>query len=375
MRFPLSMTASMAGYIFKNKLRPRPEWQVDLPASGSATPFAILDNSRSVSAVSERGALSRNPMLKKRFPLVLMLEPLHACNLTCTGCGRIREYESTITERLSLEECFAAVEECGAPIVSICGGEPMMYPQIGELAAGILERKRHIYLCTNGMYMTKRLHEFRPHRSFFFNVHLDGMEETHDICVEREGVFREAIEGIQAAKQAGFLVCTNTTIYKETDMKEIEALFEYLQQFGVDGHMLSPAYGYTAVEDREIFLTREDIREKFRDIDRLFRKFKLNNTPAYLEFLKGDRDLPCTAWGNPTYNVKGWKGPCYLITDAHYKSFEELMTQTPWERYGHGGPDPRCQDCMVHCGYEPSAALGINSRLGDGFRMLSWMLQ
>jgi hopanoid biosynthesis associated radical SAM protein HpnH len=379
MRFPLSMTASMAGYIIKNKLRPRPEWQADPPARSGGSAFPILSGGPSpappVASLQPRGALGVNPMLKKRFPLVLMLEPLHACNLTCTGCWRIREYESTITERLSLEECFAAVEECGAPIVSICGGEPMMYPQIGELAAGIIERKRHIYLCTNGMFMVKRLPEFQPHRSFFFNVHLDGMEKTHDMCVEREGVFREAIEGIQAAKKAGFLVCTNTTIYKETDMKEIEALFEYLQQFGVDGHMLSPAYGYTSVDDREIFLTRAGIREKFKNVDKLFRRFKLNNTPAYLDFLKGDRELPCTAWGNPTYNVKGWKGPCYLITDAHHKTFEGLMTETPWERYGHGGPDPRCQDWMVHCGYEPSAALGINARLGDSFRMLSWALQ
>jgi len=368
MRFPLSMTVSMAGYILKNKLSPRAEWQRD-PEPRAPGPFPILGRP----AASD--GLARHPMLRKRFPLVLMLEPLHACNLTCTGCGRIREYETTITERLPVEECLAAVEECGAPIVSICGGEPLMYPQIGELVSGILDRNRHIYLCTNGMYMTRRLHEFRPDRRMFFNVHLDGLEKTHDMCVEREGVFREAIEGLRAAKAAGFLVCTNTTIYRETDMAEIEALLEYLEPLGVDGHLLSPAYGYSAVNTREIFLTRAEIREKFRDIDRLFRKFKLNNTPSYLEFLKGDRELPCTAWGNPTYNVKGWKGPCYLITDAHHKTFADLMSQTPWEQYGHGGPDPRCQDCMVHCGYEPSAALGVNARLGDSFKMLSWALR
>src|SRR5215471_11356774 len=197
MKFPIAMTAGLAGYILKNKMRPRPEWQKNAaPEPDAANPFRILH--------SKTGAARQpHPMINKRFPIVLMLEPLHACNLTCTGCGRIREYESTITERVPLEECLWAVDECGAPVVSICGGEPMMYPQIGELAAGILERKRHIYLCTNGMYMTKRLHEFRPHRSFFFNVHLDGLEKTHDICVEREGVFREAIEGIQAAKNAG----------------------------------------------------------------------------------------------------------------------------------------------------------------------------
>ncbi|HVP49225.1 MAG TPA: adenosyl-hopene transferase HpnH [Bryobacteraceae bacterium] len=370
MRFPLSMTAGMAQYIFRNKMRPKPEWQKSAaPRPDASNPFRVLPMH-----VAEGGRREPHPMINKRFPLVLMLEPLHACNLTCTGCGRIREYEATITQRLPLEECLAAVDECGAPMVSICGGEPMMYPQIGELVAGILERNRNIYLCTNGMFIVKRLHEFRPDRRFFFNVHLDGLEKTHDICVEKEGVFREAIEGIQAAKRAGFMVCTNTTIYKETDMKEIEALFEYLQQFDVDGHQLSPAYGYSAVNDREIFMTRDDIHEKFRDVDTLFKRFRLNQTPMYLDFLKGDRDLPCTAWGNPTYNIKGWKGPCYLITDAHYRTFEALMTETPWENYGHGN-DPRCEHCMVHCGYEPSAALGINSKLADSFKMLTWALR
>jgi hopanoid biosynthesis associated radical SAM protein HpnH len=370
MRFPLSMTAGMAGYIFKNKMRPKPEWQkTAAPVLDASNPFRILP-----ARLAEGGSREPHPMINKRFPIVLMLEPLHACNLTCTGCGRIREYESTITERIPLEECLAAVDECGAPMVSICGGEPMMYPQIGELVSGILARNKNIYLCTNGMFIVRRLGEFTPDKRFFFNVHLDGLEKTHDICVEKDGVFREAIEGIKAAKAAGFMVCTNTTIYKETDMKEIAALFEYLVQFDVDGHQLSPAYGYSAVNDREIFMTRDDIHEKFKDVDTLFKRFRLNQTPMFLEFLKGDRDLPCTAWGNPTYNIKGWKGPCYLITDAHHKTFEALMTQTPWESYGHGN-DPRCEHCMVHCGYEPSAALGINAKLADSFKMLTWALR
>lgn len=372
MRFPFSMTVGMAGYILRNKVRPRPEWQVDVRTAetDASNPFRILPDRPSAG-----GDREPHPLMRKRFPVVLMLEPLHACNLTCTGCGRIREYESTITQRVPLEECLAAVDECGAPMVSICGGEPMMYPQIGELTAGILARNKHIYLCTNGMFIRKRLHEFQPDRRFFFNVHLDGMERNHDLAVEREGVFREAIEGIKAAKAAGFLVCTNTTVYKETDMREIAELFEYLEQFGVDGHQLSPAYGYSAVNDREIFMTREEVHEKFREADKLLKRFKLNQTPVYLEFLRGERDLPCTAWGNPTYNVKGWKGPCYLITDAHYKTFEELMTKTPWERYGAGNGDPRCEHCMVHCGYEPSAALGVNATLADSFKMLSWAIR
>jgi hopanoid biosynthesis associated radical SAM protein HpnH len=364
------MTAGMAGYIFKNKMRPRPEWQKDVaPANNVANPFHILH-----SVPGERANRQPHPMIRKRFPLVLMLEPLHACNLTCTGCGRIREYESTITQRVPLEECLAAVDECGAPMVSICGGEPMMYPQIGELVAGILERNKNIYLCTNGMFVRKRLHEFTPDKRFFFNIHLDGLEKTHDLCVEREGVFRDAIDGIRAAKAAGFMVCTNTTIYKETDMREIEALFEYLEQFHLDGHQLAPAYGYSAVNDREIFMTRDDIREKFRDIERIAARFYVKQTPLYLAFLKGDRELPCTAWGTPTYNVKGWKGPCYLITDGHYKTFEDLMTRTPWENYGPGN-DPRCEHCMMHCGFEPSAALGINASLADSLKMLTWALR
>jgi hopanoid biosynthesis associated radical SAM protein HpnH len=316
---------------------------------------------------------------QKRFPLVLMLEPLHACNLTCTGCGRIREYESTIKSKLSVEECLQSVDEAGAPIVSICGGEPLIYPQIGELVSGILQRRKHIYLCTNGMFIARKLHLFKPTKRFFFNVHLDGLEETHDKCVERQGVFQEAIEGIKAAKKAGFMVCTNTTVFQETDMGEMDLLFAYLTKLGVDGFMLSPGYGYQAVHATnpqgaaEIFLTREQIRAKFREADKLLRKYKMATSPIYLEFLQGKRELSCTAWGNPTRNIKGWKGPCYLITDEHHATFDDLMNNTPWEKYGYG-KDPRCEHCMVHCGYEPSAALGVNKKLGDSFKMLMWQL-
>jgi hopanoid biosynthesis associated radical SAM protein HpnH len=338
MRFPLSLTTSMVGYMARKKL------------SG-----------------------------QKRFPLVLMLEPLHACNLTCTGCGRIREYSQTIKEKLSLQECLSAVDEAGAPIVSICGGEPMIYPEIGALVHQILRRQKHIYLCTNGMFIKRKLSEFRPTSRFFFNVHLDGLQQTHDRAVEREGVFEAAVEGIVAAKRAGFLVCTNTTIYKETDLGEIDRLFDYLRRLGVDGFMLSPAYGYQAVQQTnprgaaEIFLTRDDIHDKFREAQKLFARHRLMSSPVYLEFLAGQRDLSCTAWGNPTRNVKGWKGPCYLITDRHHETFEQLMNETDWDAYGRGR-DPRCEHCMVHCGYEPTAALGVNSRLGDSLKMLMWQL-
>jgi hopanoid biosynthesis associated radical SAM protein HpnH len=338
MRFPLSLTTEMAAYMVKKKV------------SG-----------------------------EKRFPLVLMLEPLHACNLTCTGCGRIREYKQTIKERLTVAECLESVDEAGAPIVSICGGEPMIYPEIGMLVRQILKRRKHVYLCTNGMFIEKRLHEFRPTRRMFFNVHLDGLEKTHDMAVEREGVFQAAVAGIKAAKKAGFLVCTNTTVYKETDLAEIDALFAFLTKLGVDGFMLSPAYGYTAVHETnptgaaEIFMTRDDITAKFREAEKLLRKYRMASSPIYLEFLSGKRELTCTAWGNPTRNVKGWKGPCYLITDEHHASFRDLMDNTEWDNYGRG-KDPRCEHCMVHCGYEPSAALGVNRKLGDSLKMLMWQL-
>jgi len=338
MRFPLSLTTSMVGYM-------------------------------------ARKTLAR----EKRYPLVLMLEPLHACNLTCTGCGRIREYSQTIKDKLTVAECLQSVDEAGAPIVSICGGEPMIYPEIGALVRGVLKRRKHIYLCTNGMFIQKRLHEFRPTSRFFFNVHLDGLEETHDLAVERKGVFKAAVEGIVAAKRAGFLVCTNTTVYKETNLDEIDQLFAYLTKLNVDGFMLSPAYGYTAVQQTnpkgaaEIFLTRDDIRAKFQEAEKLLGKYRMMSSPIYLEFLSGKRELTCTAWGNPTRNVKGWKGPCYLITDEHHETFDDLLNETDWDKYGYG-KDPRCEHCMVHSGYEASAALGVNKRMGDSLKMLMWQL-
>jgi hopanoid biosynthesis associated radical SAM protein HpnH len=310
----------------------------------------------------------------EKFPLVMMLEPLHACNLTCTGCGRIREYKETITEQLTVEQCLKAVDECGSPIVSICGGEPMIYRGLGRLVTEILDRDKHIYLCTNGMFIQKRLKEFKPSPQFFFNVHLDGMETTHDLCVERKGVFRQAIEGIRAAKAAGFMVCTNTTIYKQTDLTEIAELFEYLKEFGVDGHTIAPSYSYAAVQTKEIFMSRQEIQEKFRLATKLLENYALMTSPIYLDFLRGEReDLMCTAWGNPTYNPRGWKAPCYLITDGHHATFKDFIEKTNWDKYGRGR-DPRCEHCMVHVGYEPSAVLGANRRLRDTWRLLKWQL-
>ncbi|HVP64691.1 MAG TPA: adenosyl-hopene transferase HpnH [candidate division Zixibacteria bacterium] len=307
----------------------------------------------------------------KRFPLVMMLEPLHACNLTCTGCGRIREYEDTIKEIVPVEQCLEAAEECGAPMVSICGGEPLIYKEIGRLTAELLKRKKHVILCTNGMFLTKKINEFKPDLRFIWNIHLDGLRKSHDLAVERDGVFDMAVEGIKVAKSKGFRVMTNTTVYEETDMNEIEALFEFLRGIGVDSHVVSPGYSYSAVPTKEIFLNRKAIREKFKDIKRLAKKYPIADSPIYLEFLAGDRELSCTAWGNPTYNTKGWKGPCYLITDAHHQTFGEFINDTPWEHYGHG-KDPRCEDCLVHSGYEASAATA--SGFSDTWKLLGWSL-
>jgi len=242
----------------------------------------------------------------KRFPMVLMLEPLHACNLTCTGCGRIREYESTIKQKLSIDECLAAVDECGAPVVSICGGEPMIYPGIAELTAKILERKKVVYLCTNGMFIRKKIKEFRPSNKFFFNVHLDGMRKNHDIAVEREGVFDAAIDGIEAAKEPASWSAPTRRSSGDRHVG-VDEMFGMLTKMGVDGFMISPGYSYSAVDTKEIFMSREDIREKFRAADAMFQKYRFATSPIFLEFLQGKREMSCTAWGNPTRNIKGWK--------------------------------------------------------------------
>lgn len=338
MRFPFSLTRSMTSYLLRKKL------------TG-----------------------------KKIFPLVLMLEPLHACNLRCSGCGRIREYADTMNQRLSVEACLDAVKQCGAPIVSICGGEPLIYPEIGELLQKLLQRKKHIYLCTNGLLLEKKLTELPKDKRLFINVHLDGMEATHDQIVEREGVFDQAIQGIKAAKAAGYAVCTNTTIYKETDMHEIAVLFAYLTELGVDGLMISPAYGYEAVQSclplntGNIFMTKQEIHEKFRQAKDLLAPFKLTASPIYLEFLRGERELPCAAWANPTFNVRGWRAPCYLRGDMHYESYAMLTEATDWDALGPGN-DPKCEHCLVHCGFEPAAVLRSNGGLRDLLTMAVWQM-
>ena len=381
MRFPLALTAKIAGHIIKHKI-------------------------------------ARTP----KFAMVLQLEPLHTCNLTCTGCGRIREYSTSLKDMMSLEDCLGSARECDAPMVSICGGEPLIYPKIEELVAGLLGQGRIVYICTNGMFMRKKMKDYlaatysseregvlkqlleeklisekdaetirkgksderpviRPSKWMYWNVHIDGLEYTHDLIVEREGVFKECVEAIRMAKLLGYQVATNTTVYKETEIKEIEEMFEFFSSLEVDGHTISPGYDYDAAkkdmvkrlnkQPDEFFLTRAATREKFAKIQDWGKRFTIFGTPVYQEFLAGKRELTCTAWAIPTRNVRGWKAPCYLMTDGHYPGYQEMLEKVDWNKYGvvNGvARDPRCENCMVHCGYDPSGALGTNYQRGDNWK-------
>jgi MoaA/NifB/PqqE/SkfB family radical SAM enzyme len=383
MRFPFALSAKIAGHIIKHKMRRTP-----------------------------------------KFAMVLQLEPLHTCNLTCTGCGRIREYSTSLKDMVPLEKCLAAAQECDAPMVSICGGEPLIYPKIEELVNGILGQGRIVYVCTNGVFMRKKMRDYlasvydaeaeikvkklldeklisekeaeqirkadsavktksviKPSKWMYWNVHVDGLEFTHDLIVEREGVFKECIEAIRMAKILGYLTATNTTVYKETDVQELEDMFAYLSSLDVDGHTISPGYEYDAAkkdmvkrlnkQPEDFFLTRKMTRQKFARIEQWGEKFTIFGTPVYQEFLAGKRELTCTAWAIPTYNIKGWKAPCYLMTDGHYEGYQEMLAKVDWNKYGvvdGVARDPRCENCMVHCGYDPSGALGTNYQSGDNWK-------
>ena len=307
-----------------------------------------------------------------KFPLVLMLEPTHLCNLACSGCGRIREYADTMQEMMTLEECLGSVDECPAPVVTITGGEPFLYPHLFPLINGVLARGKHIYLCTNGLLLEESLNMMRPHPNFTINVHMDGLEETHDRLLERKGTFKIAIEGIRKAKQLGFRVCTNTTIFKDTDLVEIEMLFSHLTELGIDGLLVAPGFDYEAVGE-DLFLQRREIERKFAQVFEMSKRFRFWSTPMYLRFLKGEKQLQCTPWGNPTRNPLGWKAPCYLITDAHYPTFREMMEKTEWSRYGVG-KDERCAQCMMHCGFEPTVVSEISKSWKDIWEMVIWNL-
>ena len=292
---------------------------------------------------------------RQKYPLVLMLEPLFRCNLACAGCGKIQHPTDILRQHLSPQDCFNAIEECGAPIVSIAGGEPLLHPQIDAIAAGLVARKKFVYLCTNALRLEQSLDKFTPSPYFTFSVHLDGMQARHDELVCRDGTFDIAVQAIKAAKAAGFRVTTNTTIFEGEDAADLRQFFDFVATLGTDGMMLSPGYSYEKAPDQDHFLKRERTQELFR---RLLagKRWDFNHSPLFLEFLQGKQDYQCTPWGNPNYSVLGWQKPCYLMSDGYAETFQELMDETEWERYGTGR-DPRCADCMVHCGYEPTAVM------------------
>jgi len=299
-------------------------------------------------------------MGRKRFPLVLMLEPLFRCNLACSGCGKIQHPPEILKMHLSPEECFAAVEECGAPVVSIPGGEPLLHPQISEIVQGLIERRKFIYLCTNGLLLERSLDKFQPSPYLNFSVHLDGLREHHDRCVDREGVFDKAVQAIRAAKARGFRVTTNTTIFDGADPQEMQKFFDFVSSLNVDGMMVSPGYSYEWAPDQDHFLKREQTQTLFREIFAPYKagqkRWNFNHNPLFLDFLTGEKDYECTPWGSPSYSVLGWQKPCYLLNEGHYKTFRELLEDTDWSNYGRASGNPQCADCMVHCGYEPTAA-------------------
>jgi hopanoid biosynthesis associated radical SAM protein HpnH len=310
---------------------------------------------------------------RKIFPLVLMLEPTHRCNLYCAGCDRIRLHNDEFPADLTLDECVNSIVDSGAPVITITGGEPLMYPDVKPLIQKTLALGKHIYLCSNGLLMDSFLDTIEPTSSLTLNIHLDGMEETHDRIVDRPGTFRTAVEAIKKARRLGFRVSTNTSVYKNTDIRELEELFGLLKDIDITGILVAPAFSYETVGD-DIFLSRDEVAEKFGQMEGLFRKYPFMNSPLYLDFLMGKRDLKCTPWGNPTRNPLGWKSPCYLITDRYYKSFAEMIEKTDWERY-ENRTDPRCRDCMVHSGFEASAARSAFSRPCDLLRMTLWNMR
>ena len=307
---------------------------------------------------------------RRRYPLVLMLEPLFRCNLECAGCGKIQHPESILEKHLTPEQCWAAAEECGAPMVSVAGGEPLIHPAIDRIAAGLVERGKFVYLCTNAILLERKLHLFQPSAQFTFNVHLDGIAARHDASVQRPGVYRAAVQAIRAAKRRGFRVTTNSTIFLGHDPADLHQFFDDVTALGVDSMTISPGYGYERAPVQDKFLHREQTRQLFRAAlaPAAKRGWRFNHSPMYLDFLQGLREYQCTPWGSPNYSVLGWQRPCYLFSEGGYvRTFQELMETTDWDRYGTGR-HPKCADCMVHCGYEPSAVEDSMASLGNVVR-------
>ncbi|MDX2114517.1 MAG: adenosyl-hopene transferase HpnH [Planctomycetota bacterium] len=295
----------------------------------------------------------------KRYPLVMQLEPLFRCNLACAGCGKIQYPAHILKRQLTPEQCWKAAEECGTPVVAIPGGEPLLHPQIAEIIEGLIQRGKYVYCCTNALLLKEKLEEgvFKPSKQLSFSVHMDGQEEHHDFAVCREGTYAKAVEGIRLAVEMGFRVTTNTTVFEGADPNSLRAFFDEMMDLGVEGVMVSPGYAYPKAPDQKSFLRERKKTTDFFEMVLSNRKsrWKFNQSPLFLEFLMGRRQYECTPWGLPTYCIFGWQKPCYLLQDGYVDTFKELMETTEWEAYGRASGNPKCQQCMVHCGYEPSA--------------------
>lgn len=317
--------------------------------------------------------LSQKLRGQRKYPLVLMLEPLFQCNLACSGCGKIDYPEEILRKRISLNDALAAVDDCNAPIVSIPGGEPLIHSEMPQIVAGIIERKKFVYLCTNALLLRQKIDAYEPSPYLTFSIHLDGNRETHDASVCRDGVFDKAVSAIQLALQRGFRVTVNCTLFSNENANEVADFFDFATRLGVEGITVSPGYEYQHAPRQDVFLGRRQTKRLFREIFSIGRerrsRWPFNHSSLYLDFLAGNRTYQCTPWSNPTYNIFGWQKPCYLLVDEGYAhSFDELMSETDWHRYGTGN-NSKCNNCMAHCGYEgtavehtvsnPFAALGV----------------
>ncbi len=314
----------------------------------------------------------------KRYPLVLQLEPLFRCNLACAGCGKIQYPAHILKRQLTPEQCWKAAEECGAPVVAIPGGEPLLHPQIKEIIEGLVAQKKYVYCCTNALLLKQKLEEglLTPSKYLSFSVHMDGQEEHHDFAVCREGTFKTALEGIKLAVKMGFRVTTNTTLFDGADPNSVRAFFDEMMGLGVEGVMVSPGYAYPKAPDQKTFMREREKTQSFFKMLLSNRKsaWKFNQSPLFLEFLMGKREYECTPWGLPTYNIFGWQKPCYLLQDGYVDTFKELIEDTEWDKYGRASGNTACQQCMVHCGYEPSAVDHTFSSFSGLFATVKAML-
>ena len=312
-------------------------------------------------------ALSQELKRVERYPLVLMLEPLFRCNLECAGCGKIQYPDHILNRRLTPEQCWTAADECGAPIVSIPGGEPLIHPEMPAIVEGLVKRKKYVYLCTNAILLERKIRDYTPSKYLTFSIHMDGLKEEHDHAVCRDGVYEVAVKAIRTALAKGFRVTTNTTLFDDAEPTRVRQFFDEMMELGVEGMMISPGYSYDKAPDQKSFLKRDRTRSLFSQLlTERKRQWHFNQSPLFLEFLMGKRDYECTPWGNPTYNIFGWQRPCYLLQEGYVSTFRELMEETEWERYGTGRHE-QCRDCMVHCGYEASAVKDTFSSFGGFF--------